>query len=710
MIKLSSKYLLLIISTLLGVIVLSMFSSFFIFKKVSGLQVTQHQIEKVLFTRQYEFELLKTTGAFAEAYPMVMTTADRDQFNKWFNVLWSRVQSFNTGSIGKNILASGFDYQTLDSSMRFIDSALKNNSSLDTTAILEIRKKLSSLISASHSYHQQRNFISREVELQSIQTIYTYYRISLILSSLTLFFGFVVSFFLYRKNKTLLDMQSLLEERVDKRTSDLKDKNLQLKNEVLERYIVEERLVSSQAEIQTAKERALHQLNFDPLTNLASRSLFTDRFNQALIRATRNQTQTALLFLDLDRFKNINDTLGHSIGDELLKNTAQRINRSLRQGDTAARFGGDEFAVLLPDITGIIHVKKVVQRILAELSSPFSLSGTESYVSASIGIALYPEDGNSSEILLRKADNAMYKAKEKGRNTFQFFTQQMEVEANKRRLMESALHKAVKNLDFHLQYQPIINIDTGKVTAAEALIRWRADDGKYISPAVFIPLAEELGLIVTIGEWVLSTACTEAVKWQQQTRNPLTISVNLSSRQFQNNDISTTVERVLAETGLAAKSLTLEITESLLIDNNEFIIRQLQNIRDLGVSLAIDDFGTGYSSLSYLKKFPINILKIDQSFIRDLTVDKNDAELVKAVLSLAKSLQLGVVAEGVEYQQQADFLRANGCPHIQGFLYSAAIDSPDFIDFSEKYNAGDNQSSQSIFSPVPPLSDTVGTS
>ena len=353
----------------------------------------------------------------------------------------------------------------------------------------------------------------------------------------------------------------------------------------------------------------------------------------------------------------------------------------MRQGDTAARFGGDEFAVLLPDISGINHVQIIAQRILKALNTPFILSGHESYISASIGVSLYPADGKTVEQLLRKADNAMYKAKDKGKNTYQFFTHEMEVEANRRRQMETALHAAVKLLDFKLVYQPIINLESGETEGAEALIRWQDKQGQAISPATFIPIAEELGLISKIGSWVLEEACTQAVIWQKACELPLKISVNLSSRQFQNNDLAKLIVNVLAKTGLAPQNLALEITESLLMVDEKQIMQQLKSIRELGVHLAIDDFGTGYSSLSYLKKFPINILKIDRSFIKDLNVDQNDAELVKGILSLAKSLQLSVVAEGVEEKGQLDFLAENGCKHIQGYYFSKPLSSEALITF-----------------------------
>jgi len=682
MIKTGSKFLLLITSTLLGVILLSMISSFILFKNVSSLQVKHENVEKIIFLRQYEYELLRTAMAFTKAYSSDKTDQDSQEFDSWFNVLWSRSQSIDTGIIGANVRNSGFDYKKLKQSIILIDKTLYQSENIAPEQIEDVRNEFTALVTNSHLYHQQRDSIYQEVELEKQQTIFIYYRNSLILSSVTLLFGLIISLFLYRNNKHLLEMREQLEYRVQERTTELKDKNKELKQEVKERYAVEERLVTSQATIQSAKESAIQQLNYDPLTNLASRRLFTDRFDLSLSTAKRNQSKIALLFLDLDRFKHVNDTHGHSAGDKLLRKAALRINNSLRQTDTAARFGGDEFAVLLPDIENVHQVMYVAERILLELRSPFKLLTNQIHISASIGISLYPDDGNTAEQLLRKADNAMYKAKEKGKNTYQFFTQQMEIEATHRSLMENALHNAVKNHEFTLVFQPIINQRSGRAEAAETLIRWSDKKANPISPDQFIPIAEEIGLITKMGEWVLREACIQAVKWHREHDITLKISVNLSCRQFRNNDFASTVKQALADSQLAANKLTLEITESLLmVDDDNHIMEQLMAIRALGVHLAIDDFGTGYSSLSYLKRFPIDVLKIDRSFIQDLLVNKSDAELVKGILSLAKSLQLTVVAEGVEEVAQVEFLAAHHCAYFQGYYFSKPLSSDDLVTF-----------------------------
>lgn len=679
MIKKKSRIQLLITFILLSIILISIVGSFFLFKEVDNLQVEHDKVEQILYMRQYEYELMRTATAFSEAYPTALLTSSRDHFENWFNVLWSRAFSLDKGTIGKYINKSGFDHLQVQKQLKEIDHVLFQNSEHTKKDYANIREIFISLVNKSHVYQQQRNSLYREIELKKQQALYKSYQNSVFLSFIALLLGLAVFIFLYTNNQKLMQMQLLLEEKVNKRTKALQNKNLQLKNEVSERYLIEEKLLNSKKIIERAKEDALNQLNYDALTKLASRDLFSERFYHALKIARSSNTKIALLFLDLDRFKYINDTLGHSVGDDLLKQCAQRIRESLKQTDTAARFGGDEFAILLPSITNLSQIESVAARILKKLSSPYNLSGHQSFISASIGISLYPDDGNNTEALLRKADSAMYKAKEKGRNTFQFFTQQMETDLNNQRVMEAALHLALQNDEFTVHYQPIIEASSGKICSAEALIRWTNNQGDSISPCTFIPLAEELGHIIEIGKWVLKTACKQAVLWQQDHGQKISVSVNLSYRQFQNNDIALIVGDILVETGLEPEYLFLEITEGTLMVDENRTKNQLQAIRELGVALSIDDFGTGYSSLSYLKKFPIDILKIDQSFIKDVMLDNSNAELVKGILSLAKSLNLKVIAEGVEKQQQAVFLEQNGCLLLQGYLFSKPLCSSDFI-------------------------------
>jgi diguanylate cyclase (GGDEF)-like protein len=416
-----------------------------------------------------------------------------------------------------------------------------------------------------------------------------------------------------------------------------------------------------------------YQANYDFLTGLANRNLFSDRLSHAIDIAVKENSKLTVLFIDLDGFKYINDSKGHETGDALLKLVSQRIMNSIRQSDTVARLGGDEFAVLLPGSHIISDIESRVIKIQKEMNLPYQLESIEAYITASVGIAVYPKDGLDTTELLRKADSAMYKAKVKGANKFQFFTPKIDADAQKRMALEQAMRSAIKNNDFTVHYQPVLNIETGHAEHVEALIRWQHTDMGNISPIDFIPLAEELGLINEIGEFVLVEACKQAVLWSKIYENSPSIAVNLSSQQFINQEIVELIESTLKETGLPANKLTLEITEGLFMNEEHSPLEQLEQIRNLGVSLSIDDFGTGYSSLSYLKRFPISTLKIDRSFVSGLPNDLEDASLIKTILLLAKSLHLKVIAEGVETKGQEIFLKANGCIYIQGYLHSKPL-------------------------------------
>ena len=433
------------------------------------------------------------------------------------------------------------------------------------------------------------------------------------------------------------------------------------------------------------EKRIWKQANFDSLTGLANRGLFIEHFSRSIERAKRKNKLVALLFIDLDRFKYVNDTFGHAAGDLLLREAGKRINNNLRKSDTVARFGGDEFALVLPDIDELHSVEAVVNKLLSSLSQPYDLEGKNAFVSASIGITIYPENGTDTDTLLRNADSAMYKAKEKGRNASYFFTHEMDIDAQRRRALEQALHYALKNGELSLNFQPIIDFETGEVASCEALLRWHHSEFGFISPEEFIPLAEDVGLIIPIGEWVLKQACKVAMTWVTTSQSGVpSISVNLSSYQFKKQNITKLVKQTLFETGLPASRLTLEITESLLVNDDESTLSQLEQLRALGVSLSIDDFGTGYSSLSYLKKFPINYLKIDKSFVMDLVLDKENRALIEGILSMAKSLHLEVIAEGVETQAQAVFLKSLNCPFGQGYLYSKPLEEIAFQQYLDK--------------------------
>ncbi|MDK1314212.1 EAL domain-containing protein [Pseudoalteromonas ardens] len=434
------------------------------------------------------------------------------------------------------------------------------------------------------------------------------------------------------------------------------------------------------------------QANFDNLTGLANRHHYHTKFDLALAQAKQKQTRLAVCFIDLDRFKAVNDTLGHHIGDQLLIEAANRIRECTRNSDTVARLGGDEFALLLPDMAKISDMEKLATKVLHTLSEPFFLEGHEAFVSGSMGITFYPDDGADRKVLLRNADSAMYKAKEHGRNCFQFFTSAMHEHAKARSALEGALHRALTNRELYLAYQPIVG---QKRLGCEALLRWHNPQLGLVSPADFIPICEELGLIITIGEWVLYQACAQAKSWITQTGQPLFVSVNVSSTQFKRQDIASLVAKVLKETGLAADALTLEITETVLADNSGHIQRQLESLRGMGVGLAIDDFGTGYSSLSYLKRFPLSKLKIDRAFIRDLPEDEEDRALVSAIISMAGQLNLTVIAEGVETQAQLAFLQSLGCDYTQGFLHAKPADAAQFEAFIHSYaEQSDGESKQ----------------
>ncbi len=429
------------------------------------------------------------------------------------------------------------------------------------------------------------------------------------------------------------------------------------------------------------EETIRHLAYDDALTGLPNRTLFNDRLTLALAQAHRNQGKLAVMLVDLDRFKIINDTLGHAVGDQLLRGVARRLVSSLREGDTVARLGDDEFALLLPGMDQIEDVAKTAQKIIEILKSAFYFEGHELHVTPSIGIALYPNDGEDAQTLLKNANMALHRAKEQGRNTYQLYTPAMNATALERLALENRLYRALEREEFVIYYQPQINIHTGRVVGVEALVRWRHPKLGLILPGKFIPLAEETGFIIPLGEWVLLTACAQNKAWQDAGLPPLRMAVNLSISHFKREDLAKMLAQVLEKTGLHPSYLELELTESIGMENVERAITKLQELKALGVKLSIDDFGTGYSSLSYLKRFPIDTLKIDQSFVQHIPTNPNDTAITTAIIAMAHSLNLKVIAEGVETEEQLTFLRPYRCDEMQGFLFSKPMPAEEFIQF-----------------------------
>jgi diguanylate cyclase (GGDEF)-like protein len=476
-----------------------------------------------------------------------------------------------------------------------------------------------------------------------------------------------------------------LEDQVERRT-----RELTRTNESLEKQIA----------IRKQAEKSLkHLAHHDTLTNLPNRLLLDARMEHAITHARRKQSRLALLFLDLDNFKHINDSLGHMTGDRLLQQVTRRLLSITREDDTIARLGGDEFVLLMEEVKDTADIISLAQKILDKLNERFEINGQSIFVGCSIGISLYPEDGDSAETLLKNADAAMYRTKDEGRNSYNFYTREMTASAYDRITLEGSLRRAIEQDELTVYYQPQKSLTTDRYVGLEALVRWHHPEHGILPPGRFLPVAEATGLIVPLGNWVLKSACRQMVEWQRTGLPIDTVSVNLAGKQIRRDDLVESIASALDETGCRPEWLELEVTEGFIMSEIHASIDALRQLRDMGIKLAIDDFGTGYSSLSYLKKLPINRLKIDRSFVQDLADDNDDAAIVKAIVSLGHSLQLEIIAEGVETPYQEDFLRQLGCEMGQGYLYSQPLPSAQIEVLVRNHNQRHSAQSQPAVRP-----------
>ncbi|MEN3297458.1 MAG: hypothetical protein V7642_6711 [Burkholderiales bacterium] len=472
-----------------------------------------------------------------------------------------------------------------------------------------------------------------------------------------------------RNHDELRSARENLERRVRQRTADLEVSNQTLKQEVLER--------------QNAEQRIQHMAYHDALTGLPNRLLLQDRVTQALMRSERHGVRHAVLFIDLDHFKKINESLGHHVGDQVLQAVAKRLGPCVRETDTIARIGGDEFVVSLADMQGRMSAGRIARKLLEAISLPLEVAGQPLRISASIGVAIYPEHGQDAATLLRNADAAMYSAKQLGRNRCETFEEHMNERLQQRIAMENAIRLAIEKDEFLLYFQPVVALESGAIVGAEALLRWPTEQGAWIPPSEFIPVAEDCGLIVPLGEWVINRACEQLQAWRSCGLDACSLAINLSPRQFSADGLAEKVVDAIERTGIDPSSLHLEITESLLMSQSEVVIRNFETLQDRGIRFSIDDFGTGYSSLGYLKHFPPDVLKIDRLFVRDLPDNRHNAAIVTAVVAMAKSLGIKTVAEGTETPAQVAFLRQLGCDNAQGFLFGRPMPAADFVAFAQ---------------------------
>ncbi|HXZ80258.1 MAG TPA: EAL domain-containing protein [Terriglobales bacterium] len=469
-----------------------------------------------------------------------------------------------------------------------------------------------------------------------------------------------------RAERQIKELNGQLEHRVSERTRELEDANQRLLTEIRER--------------QTAEEQVKFLAHYDSLTGLLNRNLLEDRMRVALANARRRQEKVAVLYIDLDNFKNVNDSLGHAAGDLLLKEVAHRLKKYTREQDTVARLGGDEFIIVLTALKEIADAALTAERITSEIIKDYVIQNHQLSVTCSLGISLFPDHASDVATLIKNADAAMYSVKENGRNNSQFFTESLTAYADEKLALESSLRSAVERNQLFLVYQAQVDISSGNITGSEALLRWRHPELGLVPPDKFIPIAENSGLILPIGEWVLRTACQQAKRWQDEGLAVLPVSVNVSPIQFRQKGFPELVKKVLCETGLSPMHLELELTEGLIILSAEVVLSVLEKLTEMGVRLSIDDFGTGYSNLSYLRQFPVYKLKIDRSFVKDVAVDPDDAAITAAIISMAKSLDLRVIAEGVENEEQMAMLRAQHCDECQGYYFSMPQPADEFAE------------------------------
>jgi len=681
MYKTTSKTSLFLASCMLSIIVLSLVSSIILYRQLTDLQSSPVNTELVDFISEFESELDDTSVIFSKAYRLSSDSDINREFDEGFSNVLSRSKALSLLKNSDPNIDQKVNAHLIIENINKIQRLVYHSDLSTNIPLIEVSELLSEIAAELHYFQIKWGYHNQHIGNHKHKNTLASYQNTVLLIFVTLIIGIVMVLYLFSNNRKLLELRRTLEQRVYERTKELNFSNSNLRQEISERKKIEQELTHSQLAAEEAHQRIKHQTNYDSLTKLANRPLFIERFKEASRRADRNDNLVSLLFLDLDRFKYVNDTLGHSIGDELLKEAALRIQDVLRSTDTAARFGGDEFAVVLSDIDEISTVELIVSRILKTLSSPFRLSGNDAFVSASIGITMYPTDGDNNEALLRKADSAMYKAKEAGSNNYQFFTQQMDIEATERRLLEGLLYKAVEQKQFEIEYQPIFDVKTNQTMAFEALLYWNHPSKGKLSADRFVPLAEEVGLILPIGEWVLSEACKTAVTWGQEGDDAFVMSVNISSRHFQKCNMLEVLEKVMNDTGLTPNRLMIEITEELLITDRKQTLEQLKQIRKLGVQIAIDGFGTGYSSLSFLKKYPISTLKIDESFVDQISIDSADDELIKGILSMADKLNLSVIASGVKNVTQLQFLNDSQCSFAQGPFLANPLVASDALPF-----------------------------